>query len=439
MVLLVLTAAAPIQAAEIYQNGDITLDLSMDLGLGVYHSGESYAQTSVDDGNKTWTEASADINLTGTYLAPGKSSLYVTLGALATGTRGDGDAAGFTTGEEERLDIEDAILGWRSGELFPLLGENGLEVSVGRQNFMLGSGFLIDGDALNFGHGFDDLAASGAAPGSLDRGGAYWLGRRHAFDNSALVTIGSDTPFSATVFWLNSDNRAQAETELAGVDLRADLKAAGALALSYLHGLSVDEEWATFLGYEARDGQDTYSVRYDGSFLKDSLTLSGEYVYQDDGETTEKAWYAEVAWEYSALAWTPRTGVRVSDFSDGFDPLFYGFSTGYGTWFQGEVAGNYAGPFNTNSTITHLHLRLHPSQNLTLGALFFDFDTKDTDELRLDGRELDLFATWKLNDTLTLSPLLGLFKPESSTQDRGVQLDTDDLNIYAQLVMLLEL
>ena len=125
----------------------------------------------------------------------------------------------------------------------------------------------------------------------------------------------------------------------------------------------------------------------------------------------------------------------MSDFSEGFDPLFYGFSTGYGTWFQGEVAGNYAGPFNSNATISHLHLRLYPNESWTLGALFYDFDSDNSDLGDLDGRELDLFLAWGGKNGLTVSPLLGFYQPRESAERGGVQIGNDDLSIYAQLIL----
>jgi len=424
-------------AVQLYQGDEGHLDLSFDLGMAAFRSDRSYAQTSVDQGSKTWSEGYADVTLMGSRTAVRNSSWYAAVGTLATTTRGDGDAAGFTTGDEERMALEDVYVGWRSGDLFPALGKNGVDLSLGRQNFMLGSGFLIDGDAVNFGKGFDDLAAAGIAPGSMDRGGAYWLGRRHAFDRIALAKIGADTPLSGTLFWIESDNDAQAHTEIAGVDLNARTDHFGTFSLAYIRGLSVEDRWADFLDYSARDGQDTVNLRYDGSSLYSPLTLSGEYVYQDDDEGSEWAWYGEVAWQFEGMAAKPRVGVRVSDFSEGFDPLFYGFSTGYGTWFQGEVAGNYAGPFNTNATISHLHLRAYPNDAITVGALFYDFSTHDKDQGNLDGQELDFFLAWTMNDVVTVSPLIGFYKPDAAVGEGGSQLGNDDLNVYGQLVLLL--
>lgn len=44
------------------------------------------------------------------------------------------------------------------------------------------------------------------------------------------------------------------------------------------------------------------------------------------------------------------------------------------------MAANYAGPFNKNSQVHHVALKGKPRDNLTVGALYFDFDTQDTDQ-----------------------------------------------------------
>jgi hypothetical protein len=423
---------------DLHEGSRAQLSLDFDLSYGAFRSDRAYAQTDLSDGNRTWTEGYADIALNGSLGAWQDSRWYGSLGTLSTATWGDGDAAGYTTGRERRTALEDAYLGWRSGSLFPAFGKDGVDVSFGRRSFMLGDGFLIDGDALNFGKGFDDLVDAGIAPESFDRGGAYWLGRRHAFDRIALVRVGIGTKLDTTLFWIRSDNEAQAETEIAGADVVYTSDAYGSLAVAYIRGLSVDERLAEFLGFTDRDGQDTFNLRYDGSALIESLTLMGEYVYQDNGTRgNDWAWYGEVAWKFTGARWAPRAGVRYSAFSQNFDPLFYGFSTGYGTWFQGEVAGNYAGPFNSNAAITHLHVRGYPNKRWTLGALFYDFRTDDKDAGNLDGMELDLFFTWTKNERITVSSLLGVYKPDEFVVDGGTQLGDDDTNLYMQFVVQL--
>jgi len=103
---------------------------------------------------------------------------------------------------------------------------------------------------------------------------------------------------------------------------------------------------------------------------------------------------------------------------------------------QGEVAGNYAGPFNTNAVIQHVALKVKPAQAVTLGALFFDYQTVSTHGLpNLNGRELDLYAEWAVNEHLIVTPLLGLYKPERDQHNAGNQVGGNGTNVYSQLTV----
>lgn len=58
-------------------------------------------------------------------------------------------------------------------------------------------------------------------------------------------------------------------------------------------------------------------------------------------------------------------------------------------------------------------------ENLTLGALYFDYNTVRKDNaLNLDARELDLYVEWAVNEHLIVTPLIGLYKPDR-TRRRG--------------------
>ena len=127
---------------------------------------------------------------------------------------------------------------------------------------------------------------------------------------------------------------------------------------------------------------------------------------------------------------------RVGRFQEGFDPLFYGFNRGYGTWFQGEVASNYAGPLNSNARFKHVGLKLQPTEALTLGALFFDFDqAKGFVGETIDAHELNLYAEWWIRDNVMLSPVLGFYDPRYSAAQGGVQ-NGSGVNTYAQMFVL---
>ncbi len=51
--------------------------------------------------------------------------------------------------------------------------------------------------------------------------------------------------------------------------------------------------------------------------------------------------------------------------------------------------------------------------------------------------ELDLFLTWTKNERITVSPLLGFYKPDEFAVDGGTQLGDDDTNLYVQIVVAL--
>ena len=227
--------------------------------------------------------------------------------------------------------------------------------------------------------------------------------------------------------------------ELAGANLEYRSEAYGTVGVTYLEGLDVDDESAEFLGYQHRDGQKTVAVRANGSLGVENLFLSGEYVDQDNGDDylgdgDDHAWYGEAGWTFTDMPWSPKLSYRFSSFSGGFDPLFFGFNRGYGTWFQGEVAANYAGPFNSDTDVHHVGLTLAPSDTVELGALFFQFD--NAGDGFLDGNEFDLYAQWVVNEHLVISPLVGFYSPDNSAAEGGTQLGDDDTNIYSQVIAI---
>lgn len=374
------------------------------------------------DESYRWQEGFAEFGL---ELAPHSfddGGLYGQLSVMGTFTQGDGDAGGFANGDEEDIDLEDAYLGYRHDRI--RLGDIpwSLDVSAGSQVITYGDGFLVASDALSFGDTLGD---------DFDRGGAYYLGAREAFDRTVSIKASNET-WTHQLAWIASDNAAQAETELGALAIQR-AHDAGLVELLYLRGLDVDERFSTPAQLE-RDGMDTYSLRFEQS-LSDTLSVKGEYAYQDKA-TQENAWYLEPSYAFTQMPWQPEITLRFSRFSEEWDPLFYGNTASYGTWFQGEVAGSYAGPFNTNAEVWHLALRAQPTERLGLGALYFDFDTLDTaSQPNMSGRELNLYAEWMPNDTFFISPLLGWYDPDRSAAEGGIQLGDDGTSLHAQLII----
>lgn len=416
--------SASASAYTLHSDNGTELNLDIEAVFGVFTSKESYdpfgARSASDEGRSSWQEGYIKYGLSGSHAYSSGASVFGGINLLSSGTWGDGDAAGLTTGDESETDLEDAYVGWRSGNLIPALGEDGLEFSFGRQQFAIGDGFLINGDALNLGEGLGP---------DMDRGGAYWLAARKAFDRTAIVRVGGAEGLRADLFWLESDNRAQAETELAGINAEYVMPE-GTFGVAYIEGLGVNENY----GYTNRDGQQTLSLRYQGNAGVENLFLSGELVTQDQGDNTVSdadAWYVEAGWTFADVPWSPSVNYRYASFDEGFDPLFFGFNRGYGTWFQGEVAANYAGPFNTGTDVHHVGVKANPTEMLSVGALYFNFS--DSDAGAVDGQELDLYAEWVVTPNLIVSPLIGFYKPDSSAV---TQIGNNDTNVYGQVIAI---
>lgn len=394
------------------------LNLDVEIIAGYFSSEENYPIGANAQESPTWTEAYAKYGLSGSFALDNGATLFGAANLMTTATWGDGDAAGFTTGEERETDIEDLYAGVRTEML---------ELSAGRQNVTIGDGFLMNGDALNLGAGFDAFGQS------LDRGGAYWLGGRRAFNKTAVARIGGETGARSDIFWVESDNPGQSSVELAGINLEyvADY---GTFGLLHMEGLGVDAAEAAFNGHQGRDGQETTSLRYQGNAGIENLFLSSEIVHQENGVTgaDSNAWYGEVGWTFSDVAWSPSVNYRLTSYDTGFDPLFYGFNRGYGTWFQGEVGASYAGPFSTDADIHYLSVTAHPSETLTVGTMYFGFDDTVGGSGDNDAVEINIWAEWVAHDHLIISPLLGFYTPDSSSSTQG----NTDTNTYFQILAI---
>ncbi|WP_051088196.1 alginate export family protein [Arhodomonas aquaeolei] len=427
-------ASANAAAYEVYSGEDgSSLSLDTELGVGYFSSQQDYTGQGRDEVN--WTEGYFKAGVSGERVLGNGASVYGALNGLASATDGDGDAGGFSTGDESEFDVEDAYVGWRSGSLIGGV-DDAVDLSIGSQSFTVGDGWLINGDALNFGEGFGD---------SLSRGGAYWLAPRHAFRRTAIARFETGTPWRGDAFYLGSDNDAQGDTELAGLNVEYNDEGWGTLGATYLHVLDVDED---DLGgaYASRDGLNTVSLRGNSSLGIDNADFRFEATVQrgspdNAADVDAHAWYVEGSYQFADVWLAPRLAYRFSSFSgddpdttdnEAFDPLFYGFSRGYGTWFQGEVAGNYTGPFNSNTDVQHVGLYLHPHERVRLGALYFDFNTRETAPGTSDdyARELDVFMEYAVTERLFISPVYSRFNPGDGFSG------PDETNNYFQVIAI---
>ncbi|MCF4978244.1 hypothetical protein GIW56_17260 [Pseudomonas gessardii] len=411
------------QAIELYTDDDTTITGNFLAVYGLFNSRKNYEGS---PGGSTWREGFIKYGLSVEQTLGGPGSVYGTANLVSSGTWGDGDASHVTDGSERTTTFDEAFAGWRSGDLLPALGKDGLDLSYGRQIITVGDGFIVNDDGPNLGNGVAD--------GEFDRGGAYYIAARHAFDKAAVMRLGGKDGLHGSLMWIESDNRAQALTEMAIGTLEYSA-APGTLGLTYLHGIDVDQRFANDLQKQRR-GMNLYSLRGSGNAGIDNAHFSFEYAWQDKDPGPEKAWYAEAGYTFADQPWSPDLTYRYARYSKNWDALFAGFNRGFGTWVQGEVAGNYAGPYNSNTAVQHVAFKLKPLDNLTLGALFFDYQTvSKRNRLDLDGRELDLYAEWAVNEHLIITPLIGLYRPDKDQETGGNQVGGNGTNVYSQLVV----
>lgn len=422
-----LAAIGNVSAEPLYERDGTTLGFKADGMAGMFSTSEDY----LGEGGKKWQEAFIHGVLLGTTRA-GSGEVYGGLGALAKGSWGDGDAAGYTNGRERKVALEDAYLGWRNAD-------GTVDFSFGRQQFQLGDGFLIAGDRINLGRGLKRFGVD------VDRGGAYYLAASKSFRNTAILKLDPAGPLRGDVFWLQSNNRYQQDTELGGINVEYVDEQYGTLGASWMKVLDVRA--GAGLGiFDQRDGMRVSSVRGQGSLGVDNLFLSFEYVDERGGSTPVRndanAWYVEGGWTFADVAWKPTLNYRHARFSadkpstrknEAFDPLFFGLSRGLGTWFQGEVAANYAGPANSGNKVNRVEFTVTPREDLTVTAQLWKFG-RVGQAPDLAGREFDLFAFWEINKHFTFVPLLGIYQPQG--KDVKALQGNDKRNVYLEAVLI---
>ncbi len=370
--------------------------------LGV---GRINPETGLSEGDVSWAEISF-VPVLGIEFTNG---WYGEVSVAGAATFGDGDSGAYTTGGDGEFDLETAFIGWRSDAPENDQSRPVLDLSVGRQTFDVGDGFLIDDGNFDFG----------------DNGGV-WLVPRQAFQRTLLARIDYRAVHS-DMFFMEADPDND-EPAFAGLNLEYQFTT-GHLGVLYFHILDTDNPTI----FNARHGMDVLSARVNDVRLPflPQVAWWGEVTQQTGegrfGAFDASAWYAEGIYHFDQLPWKPRLSYRYAyfsgdnDFTDAtrgdFDPLFYGFDKrGWGTWFQGEVIGGWL-LFNNNQRNHLLHLAANPSEALTLGLIGGTFSLAESNYLgtpvteRHFGDEFNIYADWAISDQFFLSAAYALMFP----------------------------
>lgn len=370
----------------------------------------------------TWWESLVRPGLEGNIVLPSAQTLYGRIDAVQANTFGGIDAAGTNVGLDDvsSLRIDKAYVGWRSGNLFGSLGEDFLDISVGRQIYTAGTLFLF-----------------GSEGGAGFKRAAYWLGGRRTADFTAIAKFKSGA-WSGDFFFFDNDSPFPANTQASGLTLDYAFSPAASIGTSLAtlesENPSRDEMRLTNL----RGSIKPFTVANGPSSLQ-PLKFDGELVVEDrdDGQDNGLGWALTASYQWD-IPWKPELTYRYSSFDEHYDVLFYS-ATDWGSWFQGEITGEYD-IFNENQDTHMIRLKVQPVEPLAVSLFYYMFDLHDpraivdapfspTSEDYVD--EWNLTLDFSANKHLTLSWVGAIALPKDGAEERF----GDDETWKAMMVM----
>ncbi|NMX74196.1 hypothetical protein HBO23_14635 [Pseudomonas sp. WS 5532] len=352
-------------AGYTFEDGDLKGEVNLTAGgATLFTRGVNFGSGRVDARNGK--NGGARINWQEVYVKPGVKLEYVLQpdfsllagGSLvAASTFGDGDAGGFSRSSDGKAAAEELYGGFRAGEW---------KLTAGRQNYMIGTGFIVmDGNLDQF------------------KDGAYWLGPRTAFRDSAILAWDHGA-LKSQAFTLRTDDDL-GDFRMTGVNLDYNLDDQVTLGAMAMKVNALGPRGSTLP--RRRDGMQVYNLRALNAKVPgvQALTLNAEYALErGSGEGVDyaaSAWYAQADYAFNTLPLTPVLGYRYASFSGddnltdnrqkAWDPLSKGF-VDWSTWLVGDVVGNYL-LFNSNENVQQFSLKTHLNETLTLGAIHYQF------------------------------------------------------------------
>jgi hypothetical protein len=155
-----------------------------------------------------------------------------------------------------------------------------------------------------------------------------------------------------------------------------------------------------------------------------------EYVKQDNGVALDaQAWYVNVAYLFIDSPWQPKFSYRYASLegnnpntveNESYDMLSYGISD-WGTWFQGEILGQYVFLGKSNLNSHRVQFKIKPKFNLTLSLSYYQFLSDQPASRGITRRhfadELDLILNWNINKTSSIHGVLGLSIPGDGAKE----------------------
>jgi hypothetical protein len=355
----------------------------------------SFEATNGEKSNSWWESLirpGVDVN----YVLPSTQTIYAQLDAVQANTFGgiDAGASNIGYGDVDSLRVDHAYVGWKSGNLFSALGEDFLDVSFGRQKYVVGNGFLF---ASQGGSGYGRAA--------------FWIGGRNSADYAGIVKMKSGN-WSGDLVYFEADDRDDTDTKVGGANLEYAVENMWNLG-GGLYSFESDDrnEVDSMMVYDIRGGLNPFALMGGMDTLK-PLHIEAEYVQQDadTGFANGNAWYAAVSYEFENCPWKPGLTYRYASFDEDYQNLYYG-STDWETWYQGEILGEYL-LVNGDLDSHMLKLKMQPIDPVTVTLAYMDFNLHQSGDDY--AKEYNLIVDWAVNDHLAVSVVGGIANPDEA-------------------------
>jgi hypothetical protein len=328
----------------------------------------------------------------------GRGVLFGQLSGVWTYTEGN-DASGLNIGVQDasEVTVEQANVGWRANDLFAGLEGDELSVSIGSQDYKIGSGLLI---------------ADGTSDGG-ERGGWY-LSMRKSFQESILVRLKTDDFLFEGFKLANRPRMGGNQGDAVGMNFELPFAKASRAGFTVM---SVDPNTGAPVSEEATVVSGRYDLTPESGF-----GFNAEYVKETSEVLDADGMFATLSFTPANMGWSPTFSYRFATFS-GDDPataiderfreIAYGFHD-YGSWFQGEITGNYPlGNGNLQSNL--LRAKLAPGKDLTLNVLYYQFTFNEPASFGVVsddwGDEINVALDWAYSDKLYLIGVFGMLMP----------------------------
>ena len=353
----------------------------------------------------SWWESAIRPGIQGSYFFESIGEMYGKFDAVQANTGNGIDAAGSNVGLGNVSDMrmEDAYIGWRSGNLFSSLGKDFLDLSFGRQQYTVGNGFL-----------FYDEASDGG-----DRG-AYWIGPRKAADYAGILRVKTGG-FSSDFVYFKADDNPNSDTKVGGATVDYQFEKLGNVGGGFYHISSNIDSRDSMKVYDGRLSLNPFEA-FEGLSALKPFKLEAEYVYEDadSGFDDGHGWYVSGGYQFEQIPWKPALTYRYASFDKDYDPLYYGFSD-WGYWFQGEILGEYV-LANSNLKSHMVRLNVNPIEPISVNLFYYNFKLDDAEAFGVNSDdyadEWDLTIDWTVNDHLSFSVVGAYVDPDDGAKEQ---------------------